>query len=86
LYSVLAVSTDVAARVALYTTNAAALLGTGAVVNVNVAAGSTTVVSPAAWGFNYEATPVPNIPLSITNSSTGAAAITATIHVVGASV
>ena len=85
-YSVLAIDTNVACRVAMYTTNAAAVSGTGAVVNVNVDAGSTTVVSPAAWGFNYETVPVPNIPLTITNRGSVSAAVTATIHVIGANV
>lgn len=90
-YALLSVSTDQASRVRLYTSNAAAASdfsraqgvdpnpGAGVIAEVITTGANTVVISPAAIGFNNEATPVPNIPAIITNNSGSTLAITVTL-------
>ena len=90
-YALLSVTTDQAARVRLYTSNAAAVSdfsrspgvdptpGAGVIAEIITTGANTVVISPAAIGFNNETSPVPNIPAIITNNSGSTLAITVTL-------
>lgn len=91
-YALMSVTTDQAARVRLYTSNAALaqdfsrspgvdpLPGAGVIAEVITTGANTVVISPAAVGFNMEATPVPNIPAIITNNSGSTVTVTVTLR------
>jgi hypothetical protein len=90
-YGLMAVTTTHAARVRIYTTDAARLAdaarpeGTdptsdaGVIAEVITTGAQTVVLSPGVFGFNNEGTPTTVIPTRITNKSGGAAAISVTL-------
>jgi hypothetical protein len=80
-YALLTITTDVAARVRLYTTGAARTAdaaraeGTdptsdaGLIAEVITTGAETVTISPGAIGFNLEGTPTTTIPCRVTNKS-----------------
>ena len=80
-YTLMAITTDKAARVRLYvnaatrTADAARAEGVdptsdaGLIAEVITTGAETVIISPGAYGFNLESTPTTNIPCRVTNKS-----------------
>jgi len=80
-YTLMAITTDKAARVRLYvsaatrTADAARAEGTdptsdaGLITEVITTGAETVIISPGAYGFNLESSPTTNIPCRVTNKS-----------------
>lgn len=92
-YSLYKIATSAAAWVRIYTDQASRAndlsrnestdpgTNSGVVAEVITTGANTIVIAPAAVGFNNEATPTTNIPISVTNKSGSTGVITVTLTV-----
>ena len=92
-YALYRIATSAAAWVRIYTDQASRVgdlsrsentdpgTNSGVVAEVITTGANTIVIAPAAIGFNNEATPTTNIPISVTNKSGSTGVITVTLTV-----
>lgn len=92
-YALMAIQTDRAAWVRLYTTNSARTADqgrtettdpapdSGVIAEVITTGAQTVIVAPGIFGFNFEGTPTTTIPCRVTNKSGSTSAVTVTLHV-----
>lgn len=93
-YALLAVTTNAAAWVRIYSSNSARsadvartsgqdpLPGSGIIAEVLNTVNTTQLITPAAIGFNFENPTTTNIPIAVTNNSSIARSITVELTVV----
>jgi hypothetical protein len=92
-YALLAIQTDRAAWVRIYVNTAsrtadAARIQTsdpvpdaGVIAEVITTGAQTVLISPGAFGFNFEGTPTTSIPCTVTNNSGSTSTVTVTLSV-----
>ena len=92
-YVLLTITTDRAARVRLYVSDATRLADAsraegvdptadaGLIAEVITTGAETVIISPGAYGFNLESSPTTTIPCRVTNKSGGTATVQVTLNV-----
>ena len=92
-YALLAIQTDRAAWVRIYANGATRTadagrietsdpaLDAGVIVEVITTGPQTVLISPGAFGFNFESSPTTAIPCAVTNKSGSTSAVTVTLSV-----
>ena len=92
-YALLAITTDRAARVRLYVTDATRTADAsraegvdptsdaGLIAEVITTGAETVIISPGAFGFNLEGTPTTTIPCRVTNKSGGASTVQVDLNI-----
>ena len=92
-YALLSITTDRAARVRLYVTDATRTADAsraegvdptsdaGLIAEVITTGADTVIISPGAFGFNLEGTPTTTIPCRVTNKSGGASTVQVDLNI-----
>lgn len=92
-YALLTITTDKAAWVRIYANGASRTADAsrsevtdpepdaGVIAEVITTGATTVIMSPAAYGFNLEATPTTTIPCAVTNKSGSAGTVSVTLNV-----